>query len=549
MRFQTLLCLLAIFCLSSASIARGGDSSRPNIVIILADDMGFSDAGCFGGEIRTPNIDWLAKQGLRFTQFYNTARCCPTRASLLTGQYPHRVGLDRNGQSLRRNCVTIAEVLRSVGYQTGMVGKWHLSRTPVLADNQKHQDWLDHRHDPKRPFADLETYPVNRGFDKHFGIIWGVVNYFDPFSLVEGTKAVEKVPDDFYITDAITEKAVEYIHDFAKKDQPFFLYIAHCAPHWPLHARAEDIARYQDRYDKGWHQLRQERYQRQLNMGLFAKENTPLPPLMGKKNNNKNWQNLTKKEKAFMANKMAVHAAMVDRMDQGIGKVLDALRETKELDNTLILFLSDNGASPEVPTRPGYDRSARTRDGKEIQYQGDFIPGSQLTYTGIGPFWANALNTPFRFWKPESFAGGNQTAMIAFWPKGLKTKPGAITTQVGHVIDIMPTCINVANAKYPTSYQGHKIHAMDGKSLLPILQGKMRAGHDTLYFEHVGGRAIRRGDWKLAAPINKRKDWQLFNLSKDRSESQNLADQYPERVRELSQAWERWHREIMPKKE
>ena len=515
--------------------------TRPNIIVVLVDDMGFSDVGCFGGEIKTPNIDWLAKNGLRFTQFYNTSRCSPTRASLLTGQYPHKVGLARNGNSLTRNGVTIAEALKLAGYQTGMVGKWHLSRTPVLKDKDKHQKWIDHRFDPKRPFGPLESYPVARGFDRHYGIIWGVVNYFDPFSLVDGTKAVKEVPDDYYITDAITEKSVKYIRDFSKKEDPFFLYVAHCAPHWPIHARMEDIAKYANTYKDGWHGLRKKRYERQLKMGLFDKKNTPLPKLMGK---GKDWPELTAEEKNFMANKMAVHAAMVDRIDQGIGKMLNVLRETGELDNTIIFFFSDNGASPEVPRRPGYDRSGFTRDGRQIRYLGMYIPGSETTYTGIGPWWANAANTPFRFWKRESFEGGNHTPMIVCWPDGLKSKPGSKTEQVGHVIDIMPTCLEVAGVKYPSEYKGHKLTDLDGKSLLTILQGKQREGHKRIFFEHDNGRAIREGDWKLVAPTSAKNRWELYNLAEDRTETTNLAAKHPERVASMRQAWEQWYAEV-----
>ncbi|RMF91097.1 MAG: arylsulfatase, partial [Planctomycetota bacterium] len=362
------------------------DDSRPNIVIILADDMGFSDPGCFGGEIDTPNIDRLAAGGVRFTEFYNCARCCPTRASLMTGLYPHQVGLVFNGRSLKKNCVTIAEALRLAGYQTAMVGKWHLTHTTVLSDPALHQRWLDHRYDPGIPFGPIDTYPANRGFQRYYGVIWGVIDYFDPFSLVEGTTPVADVPDDYYFTNAITDKAVGYLKEMADDDRPFFLYFAHCAPHWPLHALPEDIAKYRGKYDEGWDALRKRRFARQVAMGLFDPANTPLPPVMTR---GREWDALSPEEKAFQAAKMETHAAMVDRVDQSIGRVIDTLRETGELDNTLIFFLSDNGASPEVPQRPGYDRSSQTRDGKPILYSGFDRPGPETTYTGIGPAWAN----------------------------------------------------------------------------------------------------------------------------------------------------------------
>jgi arylsulfatase len=520
-----------------------GQKRRPNIVIIMADDMGFSDAGCFGGEIQTPNLDKLASNGLRFTQFYNCARCCPTRASLMTGQYPHKVGLTRNGQSLTRNGITIAEALKQAGYNTAMAGKWHLSRTDTLNDTKLHQKWLDHQHDPGHPFAPLETYPVSRGFDKHYGVIWGVIDHFDPFSLVEGTKTVEDVPDDYYFTDAICEKSVQYIREFDQSDKPFFLYVAHCAPHWPLHARPEDIAKYKDTYKDGWEKLRQDRYERMIEMGLFKKDNTPLPPIQDR---GRKWAQLPEQEKSFQASKMAVHAAMVDRVDQGVGKIIEVLKQTGQLDNTVIFFLSDNGASPEIMYEPGYDRSSQTRDGRKIRYRGIFDPGSETTYTCIGAPWASASNTPFRYWKKESFEGGCHTPLIIHWPKGLRTKPGSITTQVGHVIDIMPTCLELAGAKYPDSYNGHTLTPLDGKTLIPILKNKEREGHERLFFEHMGGRAVIEGDFKLVAMEDR--PWELYNLSRDRTEMDNLAAKHPERVNAMSSQWENWAASVGLKK-
>jgi arylsulfatase len=501
----------------------------------MADDMGFSDAGCYGGEIKTPNLDRLAADGLRFTQFYNCARCCPTRASLLTGQYPHDVGLARNGRSLTRNGITIAEALKQVGYNTAMAGKWHLSRTATLADNKLHQKWLDHQHDPGRPFAPLDTYPANRGFDKHYGVIWGVIDFFDPFSLVEGTEPVREVPKDYYFTDAITRKSVQYIHEFSRSDKPFFLYVAHCAPHWPLHARPEDIAKYKDTYKEGWDTLRRQRYRHMLKMGLFQKENTPLPPIQDK---GRKWERLSEREKSFQAAKMAVHAAMVDRMDQGIGKIVEALEQTGELENTVIFFLSDNGASPEVPQAPGYDRSSQTRDGRKIRYEGIPEPGPETTYTGIGAAWASASNTPFRYWKKESFEGGCHTPLIVHWSSGLKVKPGSVTDQVGHVMDIMPTCLELAGARYPAAHQGHALTPLDGGSLAPILAASTRKPHDKIFFEHMGGRAVLAKKWKLVALDGQA--WELYDLQEDKTETNNLAGRYPDRVQAMGCQWDEW---------
>ena len=520
-----------------------GQKQRPNIVIIMADDMGFSDIGCFGGEIKTPNLDKLASNGLRFTQFYNCARCCPTRASLMTGQYPHKVGLARNGQSLTRDGITIAEALKQAGYNTAMAGKWHLSRTDTLKDPKLHQKWLDHQHNPGHPFAPLETYPVNRGFDKHYGVIWGVIDHFDPFSLVEETKTVENVPDDYYFADAINEKSVQYIREFGRSDKPFFLYVAHCAPHWPLHARPEDIAKYKDTYKDGWEKLRHDRYKRMIEMGLFKKENTPLPPIQDR---GRRWAELTEQEKSFQASKMAVHAAMVDRLDQGFGKIMESLEQTGQLDNTVIFFLSDNGASPEVPQTPGYDRSSQTRDGRKIRYKGISEPGPETTYTGIGAPWSSASNTPFRYWKKESFEGGCHTPLIVHWPEELKAKPGSVTAQVGHVIDIMPTCLELAGAKYPGQYNGHTLTLLDGKTLMPILRGRQREGHERLFFEHMGGRAVIEEHWKLVAL--KDRPWELYNLSRDRTEMDNLAAKHPDRVQAMSSLWDKWAGKVGLKK-
>jgi arylsulfatase A-like enzyme len=512
---------------------------RPNIVLILTDDMGFSDAGCYGGEIHTPNLDKLAANGLRFTQFYNCARCCPTRASLMTGQYPHKVGLAQNGRSLTRNGITIAEALKHAGYNTAMAGKWHLSFTPTLKDSKLHQKWLDHQYDPGRPFAPPETYPVNRGFDKHYGVIWGVIDHFDPFSLVEGTQAIKTIPEDYYFTDAVTAKSVEYLREMSRSDQPFFLYVAHCAPHWPLHARPEDIEKYKDTYKEGWERLRRDRYRRMLKMQLFNKDSTPLPPIQDR---GTKWDQLSEEQQTFQAAKMSVHAAMVDRVDQSIGQVVKTLEETGQLDNTVIFFLIDNGASPEVPTRPGYDRSAQTRDGRPIRYKGFSQPGPETTYTGIGPAWASASNTPFRYWKKESYEGGCHTPLIVHWPAGLKARPGSITEEVGHAIDIMPTCLELAGVRYPAKYQDHVLTPLDGKSLVPILTGGTRKGHDTLYFEHMGGRAVRRGRWKIVAL--KDEPWRLYDLAEDRTETNDLAGKFPERVQSMSGAWEQWAKDV-----
>jgi arylsulfatase A-like enzyme len=516
--------------------AKADKPARPNIMVIMADDLGYSDIGCYGGEIATPNLDALAASGLRFSQFYNSARCCPTRASMLTGCYQHKVGLTRNGNNLSKNAVTIAEVLKGSGYQTAMTGKWHLSRTQGRKKDEQLK-WLSHRQN-FGPFAPLDTYPCNRGFDEHYGVIWGVVNYFDPFTLVHNEKQIMEVPKDFYITDFITDKTIDLIDGYSKKDAPFFMYVAHTAPHWPLHAKPADIAKYKNRYQGGWDKLREDRHKRLLKSGLFDKSNTPLPP----NSSGKAWKNLSDADKAYEAEIMSVHAAMVDCVDQGIGRIIKKLKETGQFDNTLILFFADNGASPERGYPPGFDRNGHKRDGTPVNYKARTALGSEDTYPYLGRPWSNAVNSPFRYWKAESYEGGCHTPMIAHWPKGLKTKGGTITHQIGHVMDVMPTCLELAGAEYPTEYKGKKIVPMDGKSLLPILQGRQRAGHESIFFEHVGGRAARIGDWKISA--RPRKPFELFNLAKDRTESTDLAKEHPEKLKAMTKAWTQWAKSV-----
>jgi len=455
----------------------------------------------------------------------------------MTGCYPHQVGLTFNGKSLGKNAVTIAEVLRGAGYHTAMTGKWHLSQTLVAP--KQHLKWLNHQVAFDRPFGPLESYPVNRGFEKFYGVIWGVIDFFDPFSLVEGDKAVDAVPADYYFTDAITDKSVQYIKEYANSQKPFFLYVSHCAPHWPLHARPEDIAKYKDTYQGGWHKLRQDRFRRQLEMGLFSKDTAVLPPVMGPA-----WDEMDEKAQQYAAAKMAVHAAMVDRVDQGIGRLVEALKATGQFDNTVIFFLSDNGASPEIPSwPPGYDRPSETRDGRKMLRTKDLrnrpeLLGSQESYEGIGPGWANASCTPFRYWKKESYEGGSHTPMIVHWPAGLKLKPGSFTDQVGHVMDVMPTCLDLAGAEYPARYDGNNITPCAGKSLIEVLQGKQRRGHEYLAFEHEGGRALRMGAWKISALRNQ--PFQLFDLSKDRTEMHNVSKTYPQKHEQLKKLWFEW---------
>lgn len=548
------LLILAAFCVSACSASEkkaGAADSRPNIVIILADDLGYSDVGCYGGEIHTPAIDALAKNGLRFTQFYNNGRCCPTRASLLTGLYPHVAGvggMTHDNQSpgyrgyLTENTVTIAEVLKRAGYHTGMVGKWHVSQTHDLPKEQQ-LAWLAHQID--RPaFSPVSQYPVNRGFEKYYGNIWGVVDYFDPFSLVNGTTPVTSVPENYYHTTAIGDSAVAYVEQFARDDKPFFLYVAHTAPHWPLHALDEDIRKYADSYTRGWEVIRKARYERMLALGLLDEETAPLSPWMFPK---KTWE--ANPDKAFDARAMAVHAAMVDRMDQTIGKLVAKLSETGELDNTVIFFLSDNGASSERPSRygPGFDRAGSTRAGDSVVFpvNKQAMPGSQLVYAGIGPEWASVSSTPFRYFKAKVHEGGTATPLIVHWPEKI-TDAGSISTHCGHVMDIMATCVEISGGSYPKEFEGRTITPTTGKSFLRAIRGEEVVeddAHEALFWEHYGAAALRRDDWKLVR-TGRNAAWELYNMTEDRTETNDLATQYPDKMAAMTSAWEKMAHEL-----
>lgn len=492
---------------------------RPNIVLIMVDDMGYSDLGCYGGEIHTPNLDALAANGLRFTQFYNAARCCPTRASLLTGLYPHQAGVGgmvNPGPTpayqgyLNRKCVTLAEALRPAGYATYMSGKWHVG--------EEHPHW-----------------PMDRGFERHFGLVSGGMNYFDirkakrpdivrKFSY----ENEQKLPpaEGFYATDAFTDYAVERIREHDSAEKPFFLYLAYTAPHWPLHAHPEDIEKYADRYRDGWPALREERYRRQLDLGLIKPEWALSP----QDEQAADWESLDHETKHLMARKMAIYAAQVDRMDQGVGKVVQALQAKGELDNTLILFLSDNGACHEGGPL-GFDRDEGT--GGEL--------GGVDSYQSYGLSWSNASNTPFRRHKHWVHEGGIATPLIAHWPAGI-AEPGEQTDQTGHIIDIMPTLCEVAQAPYPRACEGHEIQPTPGKSLVPVFEGRRREPHSILYWAHMGNRAIRTEEWKLV--MEKESPWELYDVQADRTELHNLAEQKPDTVKTLRNQFREWGKSV-----
>lgn len=508
-------------------MAGGPPAKRPNIVLVMADDMGYSDIGCYGGEIETPTLDRLAKGGIRFTQFYNTARCCPTRASLLTGLYPHQTGVGHMVDApkpfpgytgdLNGHCVTIAEVLRPAGYRTWMTGKWHV--TPLSREKK--------------------NWPLQRGFEKFYGIIHGAGSFFDPPSLARGNEFVKPEGKDYYFTQAIAEEAAGYIGSHDGED-PFFLYLAFTAPHWPLHAPEKDIAKYRGRYNAGWDALREERRKRMAEQGIIDAKwaltaRDPDVPA---------WEQTPDKE--WQARRMEVYAAQVDAMDQAIGRVVRALEEKGALEDTLILFLADNGGCAEEMRRgPNWRRPyhvpEKAPDGGELQFGNDpaVMPGAANTYQSYGIPWANVSNTPFRLYKHWVHEGGIATPLIAHWPAALK-KPGSLRAEPGHLIDIMATCVDVARAPYPKTREGQPVTAMEGKSFAPLLRGESRREHEYLFFEHEGNRAVRAGRWKLVSRFRTGGEWELYDLQDDRTETRDLAKQQPGRVKRLREAWERW---------
>lgn len=490
--------------------------TRPNIVVILADDMGFSDIGPYGGEIRTPNLDRLAGGGVRFTHFYNTARCCPTRASLLTGLYPHQAGVGHMVDNpkpfpgytgdLSRSSVTIAEALKASGYRTYMSGKWHV--TPVTSS----------RH----------NWPRQRGFDRFYGTIHGAGSFFDPVTLKRDNDDAEPDGPDYYYTDAIAQNASRFIREH-RAAQPFFLYTAFTSPHWPMHALEPDIARYRGRYKSGWDALRIERHRRMVEMGIVDRRwpLTPRDPRVPA------WNETPDRE--WQQQRMEVYAAMVDRMDQGIGQILKSLEESGQAENTLMLFLSDNGGCAEElgPRAASLHIPLKTRDGRPVR-QGnrpELAPGAPDTYQSYGQGWANASNTPFRLYKHWVHEGGIATPLIAHWPKRLR-KPGSLNTEPGHLIDIMATCLDAAGAKYPREFAGRAITPLEGRSLIPCIEGSQRAPHPALYWEHEGNRAVREGKWKLVSRYPGA--WELFDLEADRTELNDLAAKAPQTAERLA---------------
>jgi arylsulfatase len=531
-------------------------ASRPNIIIILCDDMGFSDLGCYGSEIHTPNLDSLASGGLRFTQFYNTSRCCPSRASLLTGLYPHQAGmghmtspqgsgLDGYAGDLNNHCITIAQALKPAGYATYMVGKWHVTSSD-------------------RPNSSKDNWPLQRGFDRYYGTIIGAGNFFDPGMLTRDNTTISAFADPqyhppagepYYYTNALSDQAARFIteHHQQHADQPFFFYVAYTAAHWPMQALPRDIDKYKGVYNSGYTPIRDARFAKEKQLGLIDPK-WDLSPQAG------DWDGV--KNKAWEARCMEVYAAMIDCMDQGVGRIVDSLKQTNQLDNTLILFLQDNGGNLETTGRAGnLTRAAapslpplgldfiqtdgqpkRTRDGWPVLHGENVMPGPADTYIAYGKSWANVSNTPFREYKHFVHEGGISTPLIAYWPQHI-TRRGELEKQPGHLIDLMATCVDLAGAHYPTQFNGRTILPMEGRSLLPAFDGKPIERDDALYWEHEGNRAMRQGNWKLVAKYPAGK-WELYDIEADRTEMHDLSAVDPDRTRAMADKWEAWGKRV-----
>jgi arylsulfatase A-like enzyme len=535
---------LSRLCLLLALASPLAAADRPNVVVILSDDMGFSDLGCYGGEIRTPNLDALAAGGLRFTQFYNTARCCPTRASLLTGRYPHQAGvghmMDDKGSDAYRGDLsartpTLAEALKPAGYRAYAVGKWHVTRHAAAAG-------------PKH------NWPTHRGFDRYYGTIHGAGSFYDPSSLVRDDTMIspfadpEYQPATYYYTDALSDHAVRFLGDHARdhKDKPFLMYVAYTAAHWPMHALPEDVAKYRGKYAAGYDPIRKARFEQAARLGLVDPKQGMVPTAG-------DWDKVA--DKTWEAAGMEVYAAMVDRMDQGIGKIVAELKRTGQLDNTLILYLQDNGGCaetmgragnknhpnierPAAPTLPAMKPTdfaaagsvpAQTRDGYPVRMGPKVMPGGPDTYVAYGQGWANVSNTPFREYKHWVHEGGISTPLIAHWPAGIPAaKRNGLVREPGHLIDVMATCLDL----------GAKAAEVEGVSLRPAFQGQPLARKEPLFWEHEGNRAVRSGKWKLVMKHDR--PWELYDIDADRVESNDLSAKEPAKVKEMTATWEAW---------
>ncbi len=531
-------------------------ADRPNIIVILSDDMGYSDIGCYGSEIQTPTLDTLANEGLRFSQFYNTARCCPTRACLLTGLYPHQAGIGHMvtgsydiskfpgfQMGLNQQCQTIAEVLKPAGYETYMTGKWHVCHNI-------------------RPDGLKKNWPRQRGFDHFYGTITGAGSFYDPAALCRDNTLItpendpKYQPESYYYTDAIGDNAVRFLnqHQEQSADTPFFMYVAFTAAHWPMHALPEDIAKYEGVYDKGFADIREKRLARLKQIGLID-PSWEMSEQAGDwpKTNHKPWE----------IRNMEVYAAMIDRMDQNIAKITTNLKESGDLDNTVIFFMQDNGGCAEGVGR-GRDKNlpaARpamakdelqldiipkfTRDGRPVRHGPETMPGADDTYIAYGRDWANVSNTPFREYKHWVHEGGISTPLIVHWPQGIQaSQNGKLDHTPSHLIDIMATCVDVANAEYPKQVNGNKITPLPGVSLAPAFAGNDLQRKTPIFWEHEANCAVRDGKWKIVRygkmGSGKTTPWELYDMEADRTEQHDLASQHPELVKKMADQWQAW---------
>ncbi|GAB4037036.1 arylsulfatase [Spirosoma gilvum] len=508
-------CIVA-FLLSNIGYAQ---SQRPNVIIIMADDMGFSDIGCFGGEIPTPNLDRLAAKGIRLNNFYNTGRCCPSRASLLTGVYPHEAGVgfmvaglgevptEKNPAYqgfLNRETVTFAEAMKDAGYFTAICGKWHVGHQP----GQR---------------------PSDRGFMRSLNSADGGFMYADHpkaklFLDGKPAKPGEDIPTAYYTTDLITDYGLKFIDESKMVQKPFLLYLAHYAPHFPLQAPEEDIARFRGKYTQDWEKMRAERYKRQLAMNLLGKPYA-LPPMNPKI---PAWESLSSTEKERYDTMMAIYAAMVTHLDASVGRLIEGLKQRGQLDNTLILFFSDNGGNAESGVK-GITQGAPL--------------GSSQSNVFLGQCWAEVNNTPFWLYKHNTSEGGIASPFIAYWPKGISPKlHGKVLNSPAHLVDIMPTLLDLGAGTYPTTYQGNTIKAARGISLRPVLEGKPLNRTTPLFWEHEGNRAIRIGDWKAVSNLNE--PWQLYNMQADRTELHDLSSQKPELLKTMLAKYDEWYQQV-----
>jgi arylsulfatase len=516
---------------TAAMMAQGGPAPtqgngkdvRPSIIVILCDDMGYSDIGCYGGEIPTPNIDQLGKNGIRFTHCYNAARCCPSRSSLLTGLYPHEAGVGDmvyadNGPGylghLNHECVTIAEVLRDAGYRTMMSGKWHVGNTKGV-------------------------WPTDRGFERFFGIHMHIDSYFtvlkdctvylDDTEVIPATDAPVNAlnpSQEWYTTDVFTDYALSFVDEAVPSHQPFFLYLAYNSPHFPLQAPEENIAKFSGKHMAGWDRLREEKLARMKKLGIVPQD-TALSPSM-----NTPWSALTERDQRELDFRRAIYAAQIDRMDQNIGRLAKRLEQLGVLDNTVIMFLSDNGCSAEIGMFGLHWPEYQIANYSQWRREGGWA-------TSQGQAWANASNTPYRLYKRWVHEGGIITPLIVHWPRGVK-QPGRLSHEVTHIVDIMATCCDLANTQYPETFGGRKLRPLRGKSLAPLFHGQPREGHDAILWEHEKHAAVRCGKWKLVSKDDKKIVWELYDLDADPTELNDLAVQRPDTVQELKTRWEAW---------